>query len=157
MGKNPENPRFSWLLPECYIHESPPPVLNSTSASAAVVNSLFGFLTFPTCKSLVPCSHCSCPQNGYRTKSLKRTIETLYSRILPVVALGYNPVLQVIASPIVCICSNTLCISSLLLLAADGGATGGHPSVGNPGNPRVFFDITIGKQPAGRIVFEVFR
>lgn len=29
-----------------------------------------------------------------------------------------------------------------------------HPE--NPKNPRVFFDITIGGQPAGRIVFELF-
>lgn len=29
-----------------------------------------------------------------------------------------------------------------------------HPE--NPNNPRVFFDVTIGGQPAGRIVFELF-
>ena len=27
--------------------------------------------------------------------------------------------------------------------------------MGNPGNPRVFFDVSIGKRPIGRIVFEV--
>ena len=41
------------------------------------------------------------------------------------------------------------------LLTADGGSTGGHPNVGNPGNPRVFMDISIGKRAIGRVVFEV--
>ena len=115
------------------------------SSSTYTYTYLFAILVF--CVSLMQC---------YESTGVV-LLFALFVFLLPVVALGYNPVLQVIASPIVCLCSNTLCISSLLLLAADGGATGGHPNVGNPGNPRVFFDITIGKQPAGRIVFEVFR
>jgi cyclophilin family peptidyl-prolyl cis-trans isomerase len=38
----------------------------------------------------------------------------------------------------------------------DGGASGGHPNAGNPGNPRVYMDVAIGKGNAGRLVFELF-
>ena len=39
---------------------------------------------------------------------------------------------------------------------ADGGSAGGHPNVGNPANPRVYMDISIGKRAAGRLVFELY-
>lgn len=38
----------------------------------------------------------------------------------------------------------------------DSGATGGHPRVGNPGNPKVFMDVSIGKNVVGRVVFELY-